>query len=70
MEFKSHEEWFERQFGKRPTSISPISLKRQLSDARAEVSRLTELQHQADIWDEQHRASSYVWTAFGGRLGK
>lgn len=69
-EFKTHAEWFERQFGPRPTTISPLSLKRMLADARAEVRRLEGLRATADTWDEQHRASSYAWQVFGGRLGE
>lgn len=67
-EFKTHREWFERQFGKRPTSISPLSLKRMVDDARAEARRLELLQSAAEMWDEQHRASTYAWNVFGGRL--
>ena len=58
---QTHTEWFRLQFGDRPTTITPISFKQKISELRAEANRLEDLRARAEIWDEQFRASRYVW---------
>lgn len=57
-----HDDWFVKQFGKRPTTITPIRLDEQIRGLQLQINDFKELRRKAEIWDEQWRASRYAWS--------
>jgi hypothetical protein len=57
------EEWFERWRGKRPTSISLASLRRQMVDAREHAKEAEEKWREADQWEREQDAARTAWHA-------
>ena len=57
------DEWFERHRGKRPTSISLASLRRQMLDAREHARSAEETWREADQWEREQWAARAAWDA-------
>ncbi len=60
------DEWFERHRGKRPTTISLASLRRQMVDARDHAKDAEDKWREADQWEREEDAARVAWNAAKG----
>ncbi len=57
------EEWFERQFGKRPSYVHLAAQKEAARQARERAKAAEEEWRASDNWERQRAAASITWNA-------
>ena len=60
-DFKSHQEWFEAQFGKRPSNKPLLELEGILEDRLMAADAAKELYDRCERWEAKLEATQYVW---------